>query len=123
MHELDDPKISLTSDSGVKELPRTGELGQSNTLPIFKLLRVYRLQQYAKILSDLGYGKEVYKLLCLNENQKLNLLNKLNLMPGHRAKFMNFFESIHKAYPQEERKASLQRPSKVDPIGKPQTNL
>ena len=63
-----------------------------SSMPIFKLLQGFKLQQYAKALFELGYGYEIYKFTFLSENAKANLINKLNLMPGHRARFLNFFE-------------------------------
>lgn len=78
-----------------------------NTLPVFKLLQAFKLQQYAKALAEMNYGYEIYKLSLLSDNQKFNILNKLNLMPGHRARFTTFFESVAKICPQEERSKSL----------------
>ncbi|CAI2367009.1 unnamed protein product [Moneuplotes crassus] len=106
---LDHLQTSLTTENFTNNFTSSTTFGQMNALPIFKLLRVFKLQQYAKPMADLGYGHEVYKLLCLSETHKIKLLEKINLMPGHRAKFINFFDSIHQAYPQEERKCSLFR--------------
>jgi len=76
--------------------PIPGMKTQSNLTPIFKLLQAYKLQQYSKPLMELGYKNEIFKLLCLSEAQSFGLLNKLNLMPGHRARFNEFFESMRK---------------------------
>jgi hypothetical protein len=62
-------------------------------------------------MAELGYSNEIYKLLTLNDGQRHNLLNKLNLMPGHRARFNSFFESIQKTFPIEERSRSIRRPN------------
>jgi hypothetical protein len=62
-------------------------------------------------MAELGYSDEIYKLLTLNDGQRHNLLNKLNLMPGHRARFNSFFESIQKTFPIEERSRSIRRPN------------
>ena len=116
--ELDDPKAFLTSENNPNQLSNSGTFGRLNTLPIFKLLKVFKLQQYAKIMAELGYAKEIYKLSLISENQRFNLLSKINLMPGHRAKFLNFFEAIHKAKPQDENKKSLPRNERKYVFGK-----
>ncbi|CAI2366469.1 unnamed protein product [Moneuplotes crassus] len=111
--ELEDQKMSLTSESNFLGGSAPGDnFGQINSLPVFKLLRAFKLQQYAKILAELGYGTEIYKLLLMSETQKKNLLSRINLMPGHRAKFTDFFSSIHQAYSQEESKNSQNRAQK-----------
>lgn len=97
----------------------SGAIDKINNLPIFKLLQAFKLQQYAKTFTDLGYGFEVYKVALLLPKQRHGLLNKLNLMPGHRARFISLFEIIDQIYPKEEkfkmlkefRKASKHKPS------------
>lgn len=71
-------------------------------LPIFRLLQAFKLQQYAKALTELGYGFEIYKLGILGETSKFSVINKLNLMPGHRARFIDFFDIISKVTTQED---------------------
>jgi len=83
--------------------PLKGNTARANSLPIFKLLQAFKLQQYAKIFADLGYGFEVYKVALLLPRQRHDLLNKLNLLPGHRARFLSLFEIIDQIYPREEK--------------------
>lgn len=35
-------------------------------LPIFQLLKAFKLQQYAQKLAEIGYGQDIYKLALLN---------------------------------------------------------
>lgn len=81
---------------------------KASNLPIFKLLQAFRLQQYSKTFSDLGYGYEVYKVALMLPRQRHDLLNKLNLMPGHRARFISLFEIIDQIYPREEKFKMMQ---------------
>ena len=83
----------------------SGSIENITILPIFKLLQAFKLQQYAKALTELGFGFEVYKLSILGESRKYSLINKLNLMPGHRARFIDFFDTISKVSPQDEIKS------------------
>ena len=80
-----------------------------SSMPIFKLLQGFKLQQYAKALFELGYGYEIYKFTFLSENAKANLINKLNLMPGHRARFLNFFEFWKRSYPKDHKARSIKK--------------
>lgn len=84
------------------------------SMPIFKLLQAFKLQQYAKSLYELGYGYEVYRFSFMGDHAKNSLISKLNLMPGHRARFMNFFDFVKKTYPKEEN--SKQNKSKKEMI-------
>ena len=100
-------------------------------------MQAFKLQQYAKAFADHGYGFEVYKVALLLPRQRHDLLNKLNLMPGHRARFLSLFEIIDQIYPKEEKfrllkslrkgqkshseaqTASLPTPEQVESSGKP----
>lgn len=105
--------------------PLSGAIDKINNLPIFKLLQAFKLQQYAKTFTDLGYGFEVYKIALLLPKQRHGLLNKLNLMPGHRARFLSLFEIIDQIYPKEEKFKMLRefkKPNKHKPSNT-QTNF
>jgi hypothetical protein len=101
-------KLNSTKDSFNTSFPLGGPTDKASSLPIFKLLQAFRLQQYAKTFLDLGYGFEVYKIALLLPRQRHDLLNKLNLMPGHRARFLSLFEIIDQIYPKEEKFKILQ---------------
>lgn len=51
--------------------------------PIFKFLQAFKLQQYAKQFRDFGFAQDVCKLALLPPRDRHDLINKLNLMPGH----------------------------------------
>jgi len=44
-------------------------------LPIFQLLKAFKLQQYAIKMTEKGYGEEIYKLALLNEVQRDDLVD------------------------------------------------
>ena len=86
-----------------------GPIERINNLPIFKLLQAFKLQQYAKKFADIGYGYEVYKIALLLPRERHDLLSKLNLMPGHRARFLSLFEIIDQIYPRDEKFKMLKK--------------
>ena len=107
--ERKNDKIAALIDANQEQFAISGPIENINILPIFKLLQIFKLQQYSKALTELGYGFEIYKLCMLSETNKLNLLNKLNLMPGHKARFIQLFESIWKISVKEEKSKSNHR--------------
>lgn len=106
--EKSNSKLDTSKDSIQANYPLKGPTDKINNLPIFKLLQAFKLQQYAKVFADLGFGFEVYKIALLLPRQRHDLLNKLNLMPGHRARFLSLFEIIDQIYPKEEKFKMLQ---------------
>lgn len=72
-------------------------------LPVFNLLKTFKLQQYTRQLETLGYASDVYKLALLLPRQRHDLLKKLKLMPGHKTKFLSLFEVIDQIYPKSEK--------------------
>lgn len=96
-------RLNSSKDSVGNSYPLSGPIEKVNTLPIFKLLQVFKLQQYAKRFVDLGYGYEVYKIALLHPREMHELLSKLNLMPGHRARFLSMFEIIEQTFPRDEK--------------------
>ena len=110
-NETDSDKTLIRGDNNEnkEDFNISGPIDNISSLPIFKLLQLFKLQQYAKSLTELGFGFEIYKLWLINETSKYNLINKLNLMPGHKARFSHFFESISKTFVKEEKPKSQQR--------------
>jgi hypothetical protein len=43
---------------------------QITELPLYPLLKAFKLQQYTLKMDDLGYGQDVYKLALLNKAQR-----------------------------------------------------
>ena len=73
--------------------------GDFTGLPIYQLLKAFKLQQYTRKMHDLGYGHEVYKLALLNNQQREEFVQSLKVMPGHKAKLAGFFSVIDGMYP------------------------
>lgn len=70
-------------------------------MPIFKLMKAFKLQQYAKKLADKGYGIDIYKLALLKPKEQDDLISSLNVLPGHRAKLNGFFAALEELYPRD----------------------
>lgn len=72
---------------------------QLTEIPIYQLLKAFKLQQYTLKINDLGYGTDVYKLALLNPKQREDFIGQLKAMPGHQAKIQGFFSVIDEIYP------------------------
>lgn len=79
--------------------PAVGDREQLIDLPIYKLLKVFKLNQYAHKMNDMGYGQDVYKLALLSAKQREDFVEMLKVMPGHKAKIAGFFTVIDEMYP------------------------
>eukprot|EP00347_Sterkiella_histriomuscorum_P022347 403330799 len=77
-----------------------GEIKISD-LPIFQLLKAFKLQQYALKLAELGYGEDIYKLALFNDKQRQDLVSQLKVLPGHTAKLVSLFDVIDDLYPKK----------------------
>ena len=67
--------------------------------PIFKLLKAFKLQQYARKMIDRGFGHEVSKLALLQFTQRQELVTQLRIMPGHVNKMWALFDMVDNLYP------------------------
>mmetsp|Transcript_9405 Transcript_9405/g.8907 ORF Transcript_9405/g.8907 Transcript_9405/m.8907 type:complete len:154 (+) Transcript_9405:250-711(+) len=67
--------------------------------PIFRLLKAFKLQQYAMRMAEMGFGEDIYKLALLSHRQKEELIEKMYLLPGHKSKLQEFFKVIEHLYP------------------------
>eukprot|EP00742_Colponemidia_sp_Colp-10_P006282 GILJ01006732.1.p1 GENE.GILJ01006732.1~~GILJ01006732.1.p1 ORF type:complete len:834 (-),score=139.69 GILJ01006732.1:217-2718(-) len=61
---------------------------------VFKHLRKYNLQQYAKKFFDAGYGEDLSVLGSLSPAQVDALLNNFNVLPGHSLKLKTCLDSL-----------------------------
>lgn len=74
---------------------------QLTEIPIYSLLKAFKLQQYTLKINDLGYGNDVYKLALLSQVQREEFITQLKVMPGHQAKIAGFFSVIDELYPRQ----------------------
>lgn len=72
---------------------------QLTEIPIYQLLKAFKLQQYTLKMNDLGYGHDVYKLALLSAAQREDFVDQLKVVPGHKAKIAGFFSVIDEIYP------------------------
>lgn len=70
-------------------------------MPIYCLLKAFKLQQYAIKLTEKGYGHDIYKLALLSNAQREDLITQLKVLPGHQAKLAGFFTVIDELYPRQ----------------------
>ena len=66
---------------------------------IFYLLRKFKLQQYAHKMGQFGYSTHIYKLAFLSHRERDELMDHLNMMPGHRDKMFDLFRIIEQLNP------------------------
>ena len=45
-------------------------------------------------MADMGFAEDIYKLAILSHRQREELVDKLNVMPGHKSKLNEFFKII-----------------------------
>jgi hypothetical protein len=66
---------------------------------ITKLLRGFKLTQYAIKMTDLGYAQDVVKLAMISHREREELMGTLKMLPGHRERFINLFKTIERLNP------------------------
>ena len=42
----------------------------------------------------MGYGDDIYKLALLSHREREELMEKMNILPGHKSKFHEFFKIV-----------------------------
>ena len=84
-----------------KRGPHARNTPQLTELPLYQLLKAFKLQQYTLKMHDLGYAQDVYKLALLTPAQRDDFVEQLKVMPGHRAKIAGFFSVIDEIYPRQ----------------------
>jgi hypothetical protein len=55
--------------------------------PIFKLFQSFKLQQFASMFAELGYGEDIYKLSMIGVKQRTELMDTFSLSPQQKDKF------------------------------------
>jgi len=55
-----------------------------NKMTIFKLLKGFKLQQYSNKMCQLGFKQDIYKLSFLSHRERDDLMELMNMLPGHR---------------------------------------
>lgn len=62
------------------------EKEDKDSIPLYKLLKMYNLQQYAQHLITRGFGYDLVKFALLTENEIEVLANDIRVLPGHKVK-------------------------------------
>ncbi|CAD8211723.1 unnamed protein product [Paramecium octaurelia] len=70
------------------------EKEDKESIPLYKMLKIYQLQQYAQQLITRGYGYDLVKFAMLTENEVDHLFNDIKVLPGHKVKLLKLIEYI-----------------------------
>ena len=90
--------ISLDDGESPGELPK---------MAIFQLLRKFKLQQYANRMSQFGFARDIYKLAFLSHREREELIDNLNMLPGHKDKMNDLFRIVEQLNPKSSLKQTL----------------
>eukprot|EP00927_Polykrikos_kofoidii_P079798 TRINITY_DN76617_c0_g1_i1.p1 TRINITY_DN76617_c0_g1~~TRINITY_DN76617_c0_g1_i1.p1 ORF type:complete len:716 (+),score=111.84 TRINITY_DN76617_c0_g1_i1:138-2150(+) len=72
------------------------EVGAVAHTAVFSYLRLFGLGQYARIFVDAGID-DLSPIAHMPDEEALDLLENINLLPGHRAKLLRAISSLHQA--------------------------
>ncbi|KAL4455711.1 hypothetical protein ABPG74_003121 [Tetrahymena malaccensis] len=70
------------------------EKNNLQSIPLYRILKLQNLQQYARELISRGYGYDLKKFNYLNQNQLDTLLNEIRVQPGHKTKLIDLLDLI-----------------------------
>ena len=70
-------------------------------IPLYKFLKAFGLQQYAKKLVSQGYGYNLKKLAYKNEILMEEVIESVKFMPGHRIRFVEAMDELKKRIPKK----------------------
>ncbi|CAD8210656.1 unnamed protein product [Paramecium pentaurelia] len=70
------------------------EKEDKESIPLYKLLKLYHLQQYAQQLITRGYGYDLVKFAMLSDNQIQSLFTDIKVLPGHKVKLLDLIAYI-----------------------------
>ena len=68
---------------------------------ICKLLRGFKLTQYASQMSDFGYSQDIFKLSFLSYKEREDLMHALHMLPGHKDRMNNLFKMVEQLNPKQ----------------------
>ena len=90
-----------------------------NKMTVFKLLKGFKLQQYANKMSELGFKSDIYKLTFLSHRERDELMQSIHMLPGHRDRMNELFSIIESLNPKNTLKKALinaaKQSSKIKP--------
>ena len=92
---------SIPQYGGESGLPPSPSKASRHPEPsmVSKLLRGFKLNQYAGKLSDCGYGQDIFKLSFLSHREREDLMSTLHLLPGHKERMTNLFKIVEQLNP------------------------
>ncbi|CAD8204165.1 unnamed protein product [Paramecium pentaurelia] len=70
------------------------EKEDKESIPLYKMLKIYQLQQYAQQLITRGYGYDLVKFAMLTDNEVEYLSTDIKVLPGHKVKLLKLIEYI-----------------------------
>lgn len=92
---------SIPQYGGESGLPPSPTKVSKDSQPsmVSKLLRGFKLNQYASKMSDFGYSQDIFKLTFLSHREREDLMSTLHLLPGHRERMTNLFKIVEQLNP------------------------
>lgn len=81
--------------------------GELQKMAIFQLLRKFKLQQYANRMSHFGFARDIYKLAFLSHREREDLMENLNMLPGHKDKMNDLFRIVEQLNPKNSLRQTL----------------
>jgi hypothetical protein len=79
--------------------------------PLYNVLKMVGLQQYARALIDRGFGDDLGRLEMLRQGELTRLFEDIRIAPGHRIKMLSLIEYIRSIYEEESEPNPNPRPN------------
>ncbi|KAM3142118.1 hypothetical protein pb186bvf_005772 [Paramecium bursaria] len=108
--KISQAKSQVPKQSSKKSTKMVNDSGYSNTssisgynnrekedkqsIPLYKLLKLQNLQQYAQELISRGYGYDLVKFSQLQDKEFEFLINDIKVLPGHKVKLQKLIHQV-----------------------------
>lgn len=63
-------------------------------------------------MSQFGFAQDIYKLAFMSHREREELMDNLNMLPGHRDKMFDLFRIIEQLNPKHTLRSTLQNAAK-----------
>ena len=88
------PDNRLPSQTELQLILHLYDLGEYQSIPLYKLLKPVGLQQYTRELILRGYGVNISRLTHLTDKDRQKLFEDIKVLPGHTTKFNKILQSL-----------------------------
>ena len=80
--------IKPEDEQQILEIIKLYDANQLNSIPVYKLLKHYNLQQYTREMILRGYGVNINRLAYITDNDRNKMFEDIKMLPGHTLKLM-----------------------------------